>query len=66
MYNLRNSSKKKKEQNNAVMYAAALQDHFLKKNNYNLLDMKTMVSTKVFPHNGSSKNVPDKLPQIKK
>lgn len=38
MHNYRNNSKKKNgtTNNNAVLYSAALQDHFLKKNNYDL------------------------------
>jgi len=39
MNNLRNNSKKKSAttNNTAVLYSAALQDHFLKKHNFDLL-----------------------------
>lgn len=39
MYNQRTNSKKKSgsTNNNAVLYSAALQDHFMKKHNFDLL-----------------------------
>lgn len=42
MNNYRNNSKKKNGtiNNNAVLYSAALQDHFLKKNNFDLDEPK--------------------------
>ena len=59
MYNQRTNSKKKSgtSNNNAVLYSAALQDHFLKKHNFNLLE----------PKFNSFKNIsnPDKLPAIR-
>ena len=59
MYNHRNSSKKKSgtSGNSAALYSAALQDHFLKKMNFDLLE----------PKFNSFKNInnSDKLPAIK-
>lgn len=59
MNNYRNNSKKKNgtTHNNAVLYSAALQDHFMKKNNYDLQE----------PKFNSFKNIrtSDKLPAIK-
>lgn len=66
MYNLRANSKKKNDKNNAVMYAAALQDHFMKKNNYNILDMKTNSNKNIKSGITQTKNLAQKLPSIKK
>lgn len=66
MYNLRTNSKKKNDKNNAVMYSAALQDHFLKKNNFNLLDVKTSLSHKIVGGQTNNRNMIQKLPSIQK
>jgi hypothetical protein len=59
MNNYRNNSKKKNENsvNSAVIYSAALQDHFMKKHNFNLIE----------PKFNSFKNIntSEKLPSIK-
>ena len=58
MYNYRNNSKNKTAStNSAAIYSAALQDHFMKKLNFDLLQ----------PKFNSHKNIntSDKLPSIK-
>lgn len=59
MYNHRSSSKKKSGAsiNSAVLYSAALQDHFLKKMNFDLQEPKF--------HSFKNINASSKLPAIK-
>jgi hypothetical protein len=63
MNNYRNNSKKKNESsiNSAVIYSAALQDHFMKKHNFNLMEPKF----NSFKNGGTTEKLPSIKPQPK-
>lgn len=63
MYNQRTNSKKKNgtNNNNAVLYSAALQDHFMKKHNFDLVEPKF----NSFKNIGTSEKLPSIKPQAK-